>query len=197
MSNPLRILLIEDNSNDAGLIEHELRAGKFSFQLRQVQTEAQFLNELETAPPDVIISDHGLPSFNGFEALEIVREKRPHTPFIFVSGSNDQGMVAEMYNRGATDYVFKQDLHDLREAVQHALDDQSETATPVIETVSPVDAPAGSLEQSLPSRLLFCPDCNTARSEQGEVVPLEEFCRAHKDTVVARVLCAECQRSAK
>src|SRR5215216_6372845 len=86
-----------------------------------IQTEAELLRELEPQPPDLILSDHGLPSFDGFTALDIVRKRDSKLPFIFVSGSNDQGMVTEMFDRGATDYVYKHDIADLRTAVTQAL----------------------------------------------------------------------------
>lgn len=117
----LRILLLDDDASDADLIAHHLEASGFSFQLARIQTEAQLRHELESKSPDLVLSDHGLPAFDGFTALEIVREFRPELPFIFVSGSNDQGMVAKMYELGATDYVFKRDLEDLSTAVAGAL----------------------------------------------------------------------------
>src|SRR4030095_14039184 len=106
---------------DARLIEQELENAGISFDLTRIQTEAELHRELDPQPPDLVLSDHGLPSFNGFAALEIVRNKCPDLPFIFVSGSNDQGMVTEMYERGATDYVYKHDIQDLHGAGQRAL----------------------------------------------------------------------------
>ena len=59
----------------------------------------EFLREIECRPPDVILSDHGLPSFDGFTALSIAREKCPDTPFIFVTGSMGEEVAI---NPGAT-----------------------------------------------------------------------------------------------
>src|SRR6266498_2625979 len=122
MKTNLRILLLEDDATDAELIAQGLKSSGFSFRLARIETESDLRRELERDTPDLILSDHGLPSFDGFKALEIVRETRPTLPFIFVSGSNDQGMVAKMYEEGATDYVFKHDLGDLKTAVHDALE---------------------------------------------------------------------------
>src|ERR1041385_3736298 len=130
MQPKLRILLVEDDVADAELVAHELEASGFSFSLTRVQTEADFRRELEKGLPDVILSDHGLPSFSGFKALEITRAASPDLPFIFVSGSNDQGMVADMDVDGATDYGFKRDLGDLKSAVLRALNPQAEMQLP-------------------------------------------------------------------
>ena len=82
--------MLEDSVDDALLMSYELRRGGVSFQSKRVDTREQFLKALDTLPPDVILSDHGLPSFDGFSALTIAREKLPDVPFIFVTGSPDK-----------------------------------------------------------------------------------------------------------
>lgn len=199
MKKKMRILLLEDDVMDANLIVHELAASGLSFQLARIQTEAELRRELASAAPDLILSDHGLPTFDGFTALEIVRELRPELPFIFVSGSNDQGMVARMYEQGATDYVFKRDLEDLRPAVADAL----ELTPPPTDTDS--DSPQRELKLRLPTQppaqsyialpigqLSFCPKCRQARDESGQLVELERFLDSHSEVTTFRQLCQEC-----
>src|SRR5476649_1436847 len=48
------------------------RAG-LQFQTKRVETKKDFLRELEQNAPDAILSDHGLPSFDGFAALAIAQ----------------------------------------------------------------------------------------------------------------------------
>jgi CheY-like chemotaxis protein len=200
MKKKMRILLLEDDAVDADLIAHELEASGLSFQLARIQTEAELRRELEFEAPDLILSDHGLPSFDGFTALEIVRELRPELPFIFVSGSNDQGMVAKMYEQGATDYVFKRDLEDLRPAVAEAL----ELTPPPTETDS--DSPQRELKLRLPTpppaqtyialpigQLSFCPKCRQARDESGQTVDIERFFGSHSEITTFRQPCRECE----
>lgn len=117
----LNILLLEDSRFDADLIVKELRKLGHPFRLDAIQSEAELRHALAFRPPDVILSDHGLPSFDGFRALEIVREEKPELPFIFVSGSNNQQMVVDMHDLGATDYVFKRDLVNLCPTIKRAL----------------------------------------------------------------------------
>jgi CheY-like chemotaxis protein len=205
MKTNLRILLIEDNLADAELIVRELEGFVFSFSLTRIQTEAELCHELEARPPDLILSDHGLPSLSGFKALEIAREKRPKLPFIFVSGSNDQGMVVEMYEQGATDYVFKRDLGDLKSAVFSALNPPPEPP-PATETATrPAPAqpelklqlcqcsPAPPVFTPAIGHLLFCPQCHRARDEAGGIVQMENYCCGNcTEIVVTRQTCAEC-----
>jgi CheY-like chemotaxis protein len=183
----LRILLVEDNNADAELIAHELETSGLDFHLERIDSEAALRQEMETDRPDLIISDHGLPAFDGFKALEIVRHTNPDLPFIFVSGSNDQGMVVRMYDEGATDYVFKKDITDLSPAVRAAL--ESPPTPPVQELPSPepqTDAVAFA-------RVRLCPSCLRAHDEQGAPVEFLDYFRSHHELVVLHELCTACQ----
>ena len=51
-----------------------------------------FLRELKKFHPAVILSDHGLPAFDGFTALSLAQKQAPDVPFIFVTGSVDRSM---------------------------------------------------------------------------------------------------------
>jgi CheY-like chemotaxis protein len=204
LKTKLRILLVEDNVADSVLIAHQLEESGFVFSMTRVQTEADFRRELEADLPDVILSDHGLPSFGGFEALEITRAGHPTLPFIFVSGSYDQEMVMQMYDEGATDHVFKRDLGDLKGALLHALEPPPEPAPPSAETAAPSaqpelalgmsalrpDAPVFAPEMGC---LLCCPGCRETRDQMGRIVWMEDYCIQRAETVVRCQLCMSCE----
>jgi CheY-like chemotaxis protein len=203
MKRTLQILLIEDSAADAELIAHELEATGFLFSLARAETESEFRQYLR-AGPDLILSDHGLPQFSGFRALEIVRGTRPHLPFIFVSGSNDQQMVVEMYELGATDYVFKRDLQDLRCAVKNAFEPEPKVEVdappkPIMPTALMPPAASVLLPAVKPviDHLSFCPHCHQARDEAGNNVLIEDYCGHHVETMVSCHVCAECGRPRK
>jgi len=200
----LKILLIEDAAADAELITRELQASGLPFVLTRVETESAFRHELATHPPDLILSDHGLPSFSGFRALEIVRAERPGLPFIFVSGSNDPGMVAQMYEIGATDYVFKHDLGDLKAAVLQALGARG-NAWLTAGAGDPAAQTELDLQLQIPDlgipvfasgtgHLSFCPQCRTVRDEHGSQVDMDSYCANRAECVVQRTLCTDCAR---
>lgn len=200
MKTTLRILLLEDDTADADLIAHKLEASGFSFQLARIQTEAELRHELESKAPDLVLSDHGLPSFDGFTALEIVRELSPELPFIFVSGSNDQGMVARMYEQGATDYVFKRDLEDLRLAVANAMnlpptpvEADSQSPQWELKLRLPPPPPSQSIIALPIGQLSFCPKCRRARDESGQPVEIERYFGSHSEITTFRQLCRECE----
>jgi len=121
VSKEIRILILEDVAADVVRINHELRQAGLNFRSKRVDTRAEFLNELQNHPPDVILSDHGLPAFDGFMALAVARDKCPDVPFIFVSSAHGEQMAIETFKSGAMDYVLKDHLDDLAPAVERAL----------------------------------------------------------------------------
>lgn len=117
----LNILLVEDNAPHAELVEHFLRSSGLQFQIARVDTREGFIEHLERNPPDMILSDYALPAFDGYAALAIARERVPHVPFIFVTGTMGEEVAIETLKNGATDYVLKTRLARLGPAVQRAL----------------------------------------------------------------------------
>ena len=188
-------MLLEDNVADAELIAHELEATGLSFTLARVETESEFRQQLR-AKPNLVLSDHGLPTFNGFRALEIVRETRPELPFIFISGSNNQQMVVEMYELGATDYVFKRDIKDLRCAVKSALEAAQEVESPAQSESPPPSAKPPLMPPAIKpvvDHLSYCPQCHQAWDEDGNTVLIENYCGHHVETVVYCHICLKCR----
>ena len=128
MKKELTILCVEDVPADVVRLNHALREGGMSFRSKRVETQEAFLHELERNPPDVILSDHGLPTFDGFMALTIAREKCPDVPFIFVTGKIGEQIAVETLRNGATDYVLKSNLAKLAPTIERALREAGERA---------------------------------------------------------------------
>src|SRR5579871_6651380 len=121
MSKELRVLIIEDSPQDMALINHELRKAGLRFRSRRVDSGDAFLHELAHHPPDIILSDHGVPGFDGFAALTEARRHCPDTPFIFVTGAPREEAAAQTLQSGADNYVLKSQLHLLGPTVERAL----------------------------------------------------------------------------
>jgi PAS domain S-box-containing protein len=113
--------MLEDAARDADLVEYTLRRGGFDFSFRRVETKAEFLEALKRFRPSVILSDHGLPAFDGFAALSLALKKVPETPFIFVTSSWGEETAIQALKDGAADFVLKEHLSNLPQAVNRAL----------------------------------------------------------------------------
>src|SRR4051812_16396827 len=103
----LRILMVEDVTDDALLIEHELENNNLEFECRRVDTLDDFRATLLAFAPDIVLSDYSLPSFSGEEALQTLKQESPHIPFVLVTGSQSEEVAAECIKQGAADYVLK------------------------------------------------------------------------------------------
>lgn len=125
MSEPLRILLLEDNPTDAELNERALHKAGIAFTAQRVDSLPALASALDTFRPDLILADYHLPGFDGLQALELVLVKSPEIPYIFVSGAMGEELAVDSIKRGATDYVIKDRLARLPVAVRRALEERA------------------------------------------------------------------------
>jgi signal transduction histidine kinase len=128
LKKEIHILMLEDNPMDSELAGHTLKRGGVKFTATRVETEEDFVRELDSNPPDLILSDYALPGFDGYAALDIAKKKAPHIPFIFVTGTMGEEVAIETLKNGATDYVLKHRLARLVPSVHRALREAGERA---------------------------------------------------------------------
>src|SRR2546430_4642419 len=121
MPGLVRFLMVEDVADDAALVERELRRAGITGATRRVDSERGFREALQTFGPDVILTDHSLPTFGAADALRIALLEAPDTPVIVVTGSLDEETAAEYIKAGAADYVVKHHLERVGPAVVRAL----------------------------------------------------------------------------
>jgi two-component system, NarL family, sensor histidine kinase UhpB len=107
MSRQLKILHLEDNPYDSELITNELKKGRINFIKRLISTREELEKELVQFQPDIILSDHSLPSFSSKDALKIVNHHGQRIPFILVAGTVSDEYAVEIMKEGAYDYVLK------------------------------------------------------------------------------------------
>jgi two-component system, cell cycle sensor histidine kinase and response regulator CckA len=121
LERALRILHLEDNPDDRRVVQQWLTEQKIATDFTDVDNEADFVKALEQKTFDIVLSDKSLPGFDGLAALRFVREKFPHVPFVFVTGSMGEEAAIDTIKDGATDYVLKDRLSRLIPAVQRAI----------------------------------------------------------------------------
>ena len=117
----IKVLLVEDRPEDAELLMLEMRRNGLAVTTQRVDTEVDYLAALEGFAPDLILSDYTLPGFDGPLALQIALQRRPDTPFIFVSGTIGEERAIEALRQGAVDYVLKDSRARLVPAIERAL----------------------------------------------------------------------------
>ena len=117
----LKVLLVEDSPSDAELVLRSLRELPHAVEHTRVASADTMREALAEFAPDLILSDFSMPGFSGQEALEIASEHAPDVPLVFVSGRSGEELAIEALQRGAIDYVLKDNLRRLPSSVIRAL----------------------------------------------------------------------------
>jgi CheY-like chemotaxis protein len=99
----LKVLLLEDEPNDAELIADALRKAGLNFTVKRVDTRADFVAALEILKPDVVLTAGNLPDFSGAAALAHVRRVQPEAPVIIITDSVGDEAAVELLKAGAQD----------------------------------------------------------------------------------------------
>src|SRR5437588_8871414 len=120
-SVPLRVLILEDERAHAELMLRELRRGGFAPDWQRVESEEDFLARLDPTL-DLILSDYRMSLFDAQRALQLMQDRGMDIPFIVVSGTIGEDMAVSILKQGAADYLLKDRLARLGEAVRRALE---------------------------------------------------------------------------
>ncbi|ADV81139.1 hybrid sensor histidine kinase/response regulator [Terriglobus saanensis] len=121
----LKVLLVEDNPDDAALLERHLRRNGFLPDMTRVETASAMQASLNTSLPDIVLGDYNLPNFSGPEALRLLKISGLDIPFIMLSGAVSEQTAVDSMRAGAQDYVSKQNLTRLVPAVERELKEAS------------------------------------------------------------------------
>jgi len=121
MSKPLRVLMVEDSEDDALLTILALEMGGFDPAYERVENAEAMWKALLEKPWDVILCDYQLPQFNGFAAIDLLKETGIDIPLIIVSGAIGEETAADCMRLGAFDYIMKSNLSRLVPAIEREL----------------------------------------------------------------------------
>ena len=120
----LRILLVEDNADDAELCTLHLKKANKDIHIDVVSTPDTFASRLHEDAYDVVLSDYALGSWTGLDVLNQLRSERHDIPFILVTGALGEERAVECMRNGVSDYVLKGRLERLPVAIRKALDEK-------------------------------------------------------------------------
>lgn len=120
MRQRIRVLLVEDNPLDAELVVMALQRAGFEPEWQRADNEADYVQQLDPAL-DVVLSDYSLPQFDAMRALALRQARGLSVPFILVTGSVADDVIAEALKCGAADYVSKDKLSGLGDILRRVL----------------------------------------------------------------------------
>jgi two-component system response regulator len=117
--DPVDILIVEDNPQDAELTMRALRKNNLAHQifvaedgeeaLEFIFTRGRYAGRFSIKPPKVVFLDLKLPKVSGLEVLKEIKS-HPETkklPVVVVTSSREDPDVQSAYELGANGYVVK------------------------------------------------------------------------------------------
>ena len=119
---PIRILFVEDSELDHELMLANLARDGVDVEAMRVEEAGPMREALDNRVWDAVISDHNLPHFSSFEALQLLRDSELDLPFLVVSGELGEELAVETMLAGADDYIMKNRLKRLAPALRRSLE---------------------------------------------------------------------------
>jgi DNA-binding response OmpR family regulator len=113
-----KILCVEDDRDTASLICEELVDR--GFEVRVAYNGRDALSAILKEPPNLVLSDIGMPGMSGFELLERLTSMEPRfesMPFVFLTALGDHDNELKGWQLGADDYLTKPVDYDVLAAL--------------------------------------------------------------------------------
>jgi DNA-binding NarL/FixJ family response regulator len=152
---PIRVAIVED--------QYEVREGlavlingTAGFKCTgNYRTMEDALRVLEKEPPDVLLTDLGLPMMSGTEGIRILKERHPHLPILALTVYNDEEDIFDALCAGASGYLLKNTsparlLDSIREVLDGGAPMSPEVARRVIRLFREISPPAKADYQLTP-----------------------------------------------
>ena len=108
----LKILLIEDDSEDRLLIRDILEKSEMRIDLEEAASSSEGLEKLKSDSYDCAVVDYVIPGVTGLDVLITSRKEGVKTPFIVLTGYGDDDLASELIRQGACDYLSKRELNN-------------------------------------------------------------------------------------
>ena len=121
----MRVLLIEDNEDDAILIREMLAEKQdLGIELEWVDRLSRGLTGSVSGKIDLVLLDLSLPDSHGLETFDLVQGCAPDVPIVVLTGLDDEAIANQAVRRGAQDYLVKGrlDSYLLTRAVRYAVE---------------------------------------------------------------------------
>jgi signal transduction histidine kinase len=108
-TNPLRILLVEDNEHDRIAFERAIKRGKMDCRIQFCERAEEAENHLAGADVgfDLVVVDYDLPGINGLDFFRRMRPLKDLIPFVMLTGAGSENVAVEAMLAGFYDYLVK------------------------------------------------------------------------------------------
>ncbi|WP_148416645.1 PAS domain S-box protein [Haloferax sp. KTX1] len=106
--NEVAVLHVDDDESFAELTAAFLEREHDRFRVATETSVAAGLDRLADEEFDCVVSDYDMPSLDGLDFLDAVRENDPELPFILYTGKGSEEVASDAISAGVTDYLQKE-----------------------------------------------------------------------------------------
>ncbi|NQU66965.1 MAG: response regulator, partial [Candidatus Marinimicrobia bacterium] len=103
----MKILLIDDDSNDRMLTVHELNKNFDKIEITEIWNRKQFDEILHNFSFDLVITDYFMPGWDGIYVLKAVKALSTLIPVIMYTGTGNEEIAVNAMKLGLDDYILK------------------------------------------------------------------------------------------
>ena len=114
MENPVKILIVDDESMAREVLRRFLE--KTEYEIEEADNGELAIALVKRFSPDVVLMDIMMPRIQGDEVLSIIRDWKPETRIIVVTGLADQEVHRDCIRKGAHAVLEKPVDHKLLKA---------------------------------------------------------------------------------
>lgn len=109
-SEPISILLIEDDPEDAFLVKKNLNCNK-NCKIEHFTTISEVVDHSDRVDATVILLDLNLPDSNGVSTIKTINRILPNIPIVVLTGSDDEETSMSVLDYGGSDYLSKREIN--------------------------------------------------------------------------------------
>jgi len=191
---PLRLLIIEDDKEDAYLIREMLADVRREVQVFQAERLAAALEQLAHESVSLVLLDLGLPDSQGIDTLRTMVARMPSLPVIVLTGLRDRDFGIMAIQEGAQDYLVKGQINAdlLARAIAYALERKKleNEKHKLILDLQEALAKVKTLSGMLP----ICSSCKQIRDDKGYWNQVDTYLHEHSDVEFSHALCPDCAK---
>jgi DNA-binding response OmpR family regulator len=198
IDKPIRVLLVEDDPEDARLFQAMLaHEAKGEFQMARVGRLAEALGKLNDQGYDIVLSDLGLPDSQGLRTFLSLKGQAPKLPIVVLSGLEDEEFALKAVHEGAQDYLVKSQVNGplLARSLRYAIERKriESERDRLIHELQEALAKVKLLSGMLP----ICAWCKKVRDDQNYWQEVECYVASHCEIQFTHGICPACLENAK
>jgi len=99
------ILIIDDEKPTLSMFQLFLKA--YGYRVLVAENGREGLEIFEREQPAIVLTDVKMPGIDGLAVLQQIRERRPRTQVIVITGHGDADLANQALNAGAVDFIHK------------------------------------------------------------------------------------------